>query len=183
MNDVFTIINQVEKDLEAWNERGEDREMHKKLALQIYSNLATLALAIDRIPSGSPVRRLVRTELQSVGLTITQHSDIQQLIQAGSRFWLTSHRDEPLGLAVVIEVDEVSEVENGWQVRAVAAVGEEAIPIAVPKELIVLLSPGQKLFIIGSLTSKQPIPNLAAPDIPSQSALNLMANYVRVLEP
>ena len=183
VNDVFTIINQVEKDLEAWNERGEDREMHKKLALQIYSNLATLALAIDRIPSGSPVRRLVRTELQSVGLTITQHSDIQQLIQAGSRFWLTSHRDEPLGLAVVIEVDEVSEVENGWQVRAVAAVGEEAIPIAVPKELIVLLSPGQKLFIIGSLTSKQSIPNLAAPDIPSQSALKLMANYVRVLEP
>ena len=184
VTDVFTIINQVEMDLDAWNERGEDRELHKKLAFQTYSNLATLALAIDQIPPGSPLRRLARTELHGIGLTITQHTDIQQqLIQAGSRFWLTSHREELFGLAVVIEIAQVSEVDNVWQVTALTAANEEAMLITVPKELVSSLSPGQKFFILGSLTRMKPAANLEAPDTTSKSALSLAANYVHALEP
>ncbi len=184
VTDVFTIINQVEKDLDAWNERGEDRELHKKLALQTYSNLATLALTIDQIPLGSPLRRLVRTELHGIGLTITQHTDLQQqLIQAGSRFWLTSHQDEHFGLAVVIEIAEVSEVDNVWQITALTAANEEAMLITVPKELISAISPGQKFFILGSLTRIKPAADLEAPDSTSKSALSLTASYIHALAP
>jgi hypothetical protein len=183
LNDVFTIINEVERNLEAWNEKGEDRELHKKLALQAYSNLTSLALAIDRLPAGSPLQRLVRTELNSVGRQIEQHTDIQQLIRKGSRFWLTGHQGDSVGLAIVISIASSFEVDKVWQITPDAAVGEEAMQITVSSEIIPALSPGQSVFVLGSLARIKPNTNLQSSESSPKSASILTANYVYVLEP
>jgi hypothetical protein len=181
-SDVFTIINQVEMDMEAWNERGEDRELHKKLALQTYSNLASLALAIGDLPAASPLQRLVRTELHSVGQQVSQHTDIQHLIQSGSRYWLSSHQDRLVGLAIVINVAMATEVDNAWQLSPAIGDGEESIQITVPKEVFPSLSQGQNIFVIGSLSRMKSVSNSEL-ESSAKSASFLTANYVHMLEP
>jgi hypothetical protein len=185
---VFAMIHQVEKDLEAWSERGEDREVHKKLAQQTYSDLSALAVAIEQLPAGSPMQRLVRTELHAVGRSVAQGDDVQQLIQAGSRYWITHHQaDERIGLALMVEVAETSEVGNVWQIKATpaTAIGTPSLIIAVPKEVAPTLSPGMKFFVLGCV-----LPSQADSETPKDSdpptvrtEPQLAASFVLVLEP
>ena len=182
-NDVFTNINQVKKDLEAWNERGEDRELRKKLALQTYSNLASLALAIDELPAASPLKRLVRTELHSVGQQIAQHTDMQQLIQSGSRFWISSHQDGAVGLAIVINVASTSELDNAWQITPATAVGDESMQITVPKEIMASFSQGQNVLAIGRLSRMKADGNSETSESTANPDSVFTASYIQVLEP
>ncbi len=175
--DVFTLINLVEKDIELWNERGEDRETHKKLAMQTYSDLAALALAIDQLPPASPLRRLVRTELLSVGQQVAQHADIQQLIQSGARYWLTTHPSGQVGLAVVVNVENVSEVDNVWQITPTTAAGDERFGILIPKELLATVSAGKKILILGTL-SRNNLEDKSQPRVPSDPAVTVEAGVV-----
>jgi len=182
-NDVFSVINQVKKDLEAWNERGEDRELQKKLAFQTYSSLSSLALASNQLPLASPIRRLVRTELHSVGQQVAQHLDIQQLIQSGSRFWLTSHQEDLIGLAIVISVARATEADNVWHITPATSFGEESIQITVPKEILPSLSEGQNILAIGCLARAKSAAKAEPLELASKSTSMLTANYVYVLKP
>ena len=193
--DVFSAINLVKKDLEAWHERGDDKETIKQIALRTYSNLATLALAIHQLPSPSPIRRLVRTELNAVGKDINDHADIQDLIQKGSIFWLGNHKEDLVGLAITIKVASLSETEDAWQVTSATKLSEEAIQIVVPKEVVPSLAEGQDLLAIGCLTREKPPAqedSSASPESsePSESsnettkpASIFTANYGYVLKP
>ncbi len=181
--DVFSIINQVEKNLESWNEHGEDREVLKKLAVSTYSNLAALALAMNQLPP-SPIRRLVRTELQSVGQEVAKHVDIQKMIQGGSRFWLAkNHNEDLVGLAIVIEIDRIVEVDKAWQITPTTAVGEESISFTVPKEIFPSLSEGQSILAIGCVSRAKAAENAEASDLSTKLAATFTASYIYALKP
>jgi hypothetical protein len=182
-NDVFTAIHLVDKDLNAWNERGEDRELQKKLALQTYSNLAALALAINQLPSPSPIRRLVRKEMNSIGQRVDEHPDIQQLIQSGSRYWLANHSEDLLGLAIVVNAASASESDSVWQFSPATAIGEETVQITVPKDILPALAEGQKLVAIGCLRREKPPVDPVSSEATSKSMSSFMASYVYVLKP
>lgn len=182
-NDVFTAIHLVEKDLESWNERGEDRDLQKKLALRTYSNMAALALAIHQLPSPSPIPRLVRSEMNSIGQQVTDHADIQQLIQGGARYWLANHKEDLIGMAIVVSAASTSEGESVWQVTPAAELGEEAISISVPKEICQSLADGQNILAIGCLTREKPVVNAESPETKPKSSLTFTASYVHVLKP
>ncbi|MDX1925787.1 MAG: hypothetical protein SFV81_04680 [Pirellulaceae bacterium] len=181
--DVFTAIHLVERDLEAWNERGEDRDLQKKLALQTYSNMAALALAIHQLPSPSPIRRLVRSEMNSIGQQVTAHADIQQLIQGGARYWLANHKEDLVGMAIVVKAASASEGESMWQVTPSTALGEEALAITVPKEICPALADGQNILAIGCLTREKPAVNAESKETTPKSSVTFTASYVHVLKP
>ena len=180
-DNVFARINQVEKDLQAWNKRGDDREANKKLAYEAYANLSVLALAIDDLPAASPQRRLVRTELNSVGKEVSQHSDIQQLIQYCSAASLTNSQGDRIGLAIVTKVAVATETVDSWLVKPSPT--SNAMQIVVPKEIIPSLSAGENLLVIGSLKQDKPASTSESIDSSSNSEPIFTANYVHVLEP
>lgn len=180
--DVFSSINRVEMDFKAWNDRGADRELQKKLAVQTYSSLSSLAFAIERLPTASPVRRLARSELHAIGQQVAAHADIQNLIQSGSRYWISNQNDDVLGLAIVIKVARATEVDNGWQIVPQTALGSEPIQITVPKDILSSLSEGQNLLATGCLTREKS----ASPDTEKPSSISsstLKANFAYVLMP
>jgi len=155
-DNVFKLINEAEKDLQAWKDRTDDRESQKKLAQQTYLRLSAIASAINDIPPTSPLRRLVRSELHTVSEMVAAQRDIQQLIQAGSRFWLDSHRNDPrISLALVIEVAEATEIENVWKIttRQSSAIGSPSLEISAPPEIAASIMPGEKLFVLGIIDS------------------------------
>ncbi len=201
---VFKLINEAEKDLQAWNARTEDFESRKKLAQQTYLRLSAIASAINDIPSTSPLRRLVRNELQTVGEMVASQRDTQELLQAGSRSWLDRYRNEPqVGLALVIEVAEVTEIDNVWKITSTqsSALGKPALEISAPSEIASSILPGQQLLLLGilefSAASNSSENSTAAPDesktlsptgqLENTSAARevqqLIANYIFRLEP
>ena len=162
---VFKLINETEKSLESWSERSDDRETNKLLAKQIYSQLTNLALAVDSIPEKSPLRRLVRNELLTIGKTVEEQRELQQLIQAGARFWIASQESETqFGVASVIEIAEVSESAGKWQITATpqTALGTPSFTITAPIEIAPGLVPGQQLFVLGVVTNSQVSTNEAS---------------------
>lgn len=153
-DNIFKLINEAEQDLQAWKDRTDDRESQKKLAQQTYARLSAIASAINDIPPTSPLRRLVRNELQTISQMVESQHDIQLLLQAGSRFWLDSHRNEAtISLALVIEVSEANENANRWTVVASpsTAIGRPAIAISAPSEIAATITPGKKLFLLGTV--------------------------------
>ncbi len=153
---VFKTITKVESDFDAWENRPEDREEQRRIAQETYSDLASLAASIHQLPAGSPLRRLIRTELDSIGSKTTEQKDIQQLIQAGSRHWISTHRDESsFPMAIIVEVDKAEEVESAWQISATEAtsLGTNSLKIVAPKESLPAIASGQKLLIFGVMNS------------------------------
>ncbi len=182
-NDLFTLIGQVKKDLETWNERGKDKALQQRLNLQTYSDLASLALAINQLPSASPIRRLVRSELQSVGKEVAKHVDIQDLITRGARIWLANHKEDLAGLAFVISIGHIVEIDNAWQLIPTTAPGEESIQIIVPKEIYPSLSEGQSIFALGCVTRSRSTENKEPNDATSKSSSMLTVSYIYALKP
>ncbi len=190
---IFALINEAEKDLQAWRDRSEDRESQKKLAQQIYLSLMAIASAIDDIPPTSPLRRLVRNEMHAVSEVVTTQRDVQQLIQAGARYWLESHRnDARMALALVIDAAEVSETENVWRITLSqdSTVSSPKPTISASSEIATTITPGQKLFVLGIIDSSSSLkPTEESPTEASQKdsvagmPQELKANYIFVLEP
>ncbi len=147
---VFKLIDEVERSLAAWAARVDDQG-NKQLAQQIYGGLASVALAVNEIPPSSPLRRLIRNELRTTSKTIEEQGEIQQLIQAGSRHWLPKlQADASGGAAFVIEVVEASERDGSWQIAATSPTpGSPNLAIVAPVEVTSALLPGQRIFVLG----------------------------------
>lgn len=183
VNDVFSLIHQVKQDLDAWNQRGDDREVNKKLAYETYSNLSGLALTIDELPAESPIKRIVRTELNAVGREVARHADIQQLIQFCLVATLGSNHGDRIGLALVTKVAQASEDENCWSFKPELGANQEGMQIIVPKEVIPAISTSQKLLVIGCLKRSEPTDTLESSEKQPKAESILTANFVHVLEP
>lgn len=149
-DNVFKLIDDVEKNLTAWIDRIDDLG-NKQLAQQIYGGLTSVALAVNEIPATSAIRRLVRNELRTTSKTIDEQLEIQQLIQAGSRHWLPKLQSgAPGGTALVVEVVEASERDGSWQITTTSPnPGAPNLVIVAPLEVASALSPGQRIFVLG----------------------------------
>lgn len=181
-SDAFSMINQVKQDFAAWNDRGDDQDLKKKIAFQTYTDLSSLALAINQMPPTSPVRRQLRTELRSVAQQVKEHVDIQELLQGGTRHWIKTQLDSSIGLSFVIKVARATEAGDVWHVAPETALGSEPIQIVVPKEILPSLSEGQTVFAIGCLTRAKSAGDTTASDQTPKPTSVLTTDFVYLIE-
>lgn len=151
-DNIFALIHQADTDLKAWAGAVQsETDDLKSLAQTIYGNFVALARAIEKLPSDHPVTRSVRDQMRTIGRTVNRREDVQSLVRQGAVYWRQTHPpapDAPTPLAIVVELEAVSEGKERWTVSA-RAPHEHSIHI--PKLLAPQLLPGQKLLLLGYL--------------------------------
>ncbi|MCA9134795.1 MAG: hypothetical protein KDA45_16620, partial [Planctomycetales bacterium] len=142
---VINLIRQSEQHLGQWAEAMLTTSPDlKPLAQTIYSDLTGLALVLQELPTGNPVLRTIRDQMQPLGRTVKRRPDVQRLIEQGARFWLAKqaaagHTDlpresnssreaaassqqadqsppqqDPFGLALIVQLERVEETADHW---------------------------------------------------------------------
>ena len=159
-DNVFKLISEAEKSLESWSERSDDRETNKALAKKIYARLTSLAIVVETVPVTSPLRRLIRSELQSIGKMLNEQRDLRKLIQGVSRMELSSQpgasTNSNVGLAIVVDIENANEIEGQWEITTTAStsVGTPPTKIFAPIGIAKGLKTGQQILVLGTLAEE-----------------------------
>jgi hypothetical protein len=152
---IFASIRQCEQHLDEWAiaMQGPTPDINRKdIAQAIYADLIQLALSVDQLPFANPVLRTISDQMQPIGRAAKRRSDVQDLIQQGSQFWLKRQADSAhFGLAIIVEISDVHESEDSWEIipSGTSAEVRQGMSIHVPKTIAPALMAGQKLLLLG----------------------------------
>jgi hypothetical protein len=184
-SNVFSQIKLIESDLEAWSEGKDQRETKAMVAQKLYGDLSALGLMIYEVPSGNPVHRVIADKLKKSARTIAEQSDVQAVIQAGSRFWIRENKlNASLGLALIGEVVSAEVASGEWVLKISPEVSSRPLRIVVPGMLTPSIEIGQKLLLLGAtkdtteITSDETADN-ALSQAPKE--FTFVANYLYTL--
>ncbi|MCA9127655.1 MAG: hypothetical protein KDB22_11240 [Planctomycetales bacterium] len=174
-HNVFAAISLCERDLEYWHQGLKTPEADKKqLARAMYSDLASLALLVGRLPKNESVIRVLRDQIQDLSRMIKRVPETVSMIQQGAKHSLSrSEIQTPSGLAVILEIGTLYEESGYWVVTPVEDVGNDessSVRILIPKILAPTLIAKQQLLLLGTLTQEE--------TSDSQSSLRFEASYV-----
>ncbi len=115
------LLDQVQKGLDAWKHRSDDKTEQRRIASDLYQGLADLAKL-------KLVGRSVAVE--TLSNTILQQSDVQELINQGARHWYGKRSDETMGIAVCCEITDVASVHEQWILTG-KMVGRSSMPVVL----------------------------------------------------
>lgn len=153
-SNLFEQIRNTEFSLAEWRSASENKDELPPIAKKVYGNFTNLANSISKIPSSSPVLRVVRDEMKLVGKNVKENEDIQDLIRQGSSYMLSRADSQQSSLAVVIKIGELQQIENMWKVVPTSETnpGSGKFNITIPRTIAPSLSTDQRLLILGLAT-------------------------------
>ncbi len=113
------LLDQVQKGLDAWKHRTEDKGEQRKIASELYQGLADLA----------KLKLVSRSDaVETLSNAILQQTDVQELINQGARHWYSKRSSETIGIAVCCEVTDVASVDDQWVLTG-KMVGRSPMPV------------------------------------------------------
>ncbi len=158
-NNVFALIQQSSDNLDAWSNAVRDKSTDLKgIALQVYNGLIDLTEAIEELPDGNPVHRVVNNKMELISRTVKNQIDVQKVVRQGASFWLKNQSESvPFALALIVDAESV--VDNGQNFRMQfpdskqMTVATRPLAIEIPKSLSPRVSGGVTYLVLGTVNA------------------------------
>jgi hypothetical protein len=170
-------IRQTLSTMDRWQE-AEAAEDKREIADSLYQELLKLATNLHNIPQQTPVLRTMREQMQQIGQRMKQNESLQQEIDALAKAWIEGQPADSSQrpLAWIVEIEEAAETRTGfesfWTITPTDAsqprLGDQPLPIAIPRSLAPSLIPGQRLLLLGTIGPPSP-PSSQASSFPASS--------------
>ena len=211
LENCFTSIRESDSMLEEWSLAVNAKRHDTTLAQDTYGKLASLALAIDELPSRVLVQQAMRGQLRPVREQVEQKLEVRNLIDQGARFWVRSQSQQPrqsgpgstaasspapsvsapYGLALTAVVDTIAPSDDSqWSMVTASATTQSGSAAKLPLDLrisqdLIDLLPEGKLSVGQKLfllgTASGPTADAAAATNTVPEKPLVIANYLAPL--